>query len=112
MQESIIGTLRGTIKDSVSILEARVISTKPLQLQSVIDSALIIQESNMYPIDEQFQDIEKEAIVEYKSEVTGQPASQNVKITINNSIKTGEIFVVLQIDNGETCKYLLLSREG
>ena len=106
MQESIIGTLRGTIKDSVSILEARVISTKPLQLQSVMDSALIIQESNMYPIDEQFQDIEKEAIV------TGQPASQNVKITINNAIKTGEIFVVLQIDSGETCKYLLLSREG
>ena len=86
MQESIIGTLRGTIKDSVSILEAKVISTKPLQLQSVMDSALIIQESNMYPIDEQFQD--------------------------NNAIKTGEIFVVLQIDNGETCKYLLLSREG
>ena len=110
MQESIIGTLRGTIKDSVSILEAKVISTKPLQLQSVMDSALIIQESNMYPIDKQFQDIE--AIVEYKSEVTGQPASQNIKITINNAIKTGEIFVVLQIDNGETCKYLLLSREG
>ena len=115
MQESIIGTLRGTIKDSVSILEARVISTKPLQLQSVMDSALIIQESNMYPIDEQFQDIEKEAIVEYKSEVTGQPASQNVKITINNLSKEKlEIldellfrFEAIQVAEGK--KYVLLN---
>ena len=98
--------LQGT-KFNLAIKEAYVISLSPFELQCVTDNGLIISDSNLYPIGDRFGMQKKKATVYYNdTEMT----TKEIEIEIDNTIKVDDLFIVIEVDNGETCRYILLDR--
>lgn len=98
--------LNGT-KFDLAIKEAYVISLSPFELQCVTDNGLIISDSNLYPVGERFGIQKKKATVYYNdTEMT----IKEIEIEIDNTIKVDDLFLVIEVDNGETCRYILLDR--
>ncbi len=105
----IVQTLRNLNGTNVktNILEAFVTSIAPLKLECSTDNKLIISDSNLYPVSARFSSTMEKAIIYYKDSTSAE-----VEIEIDYSIKVGDLFAVMQVDNGETCRYLLLDRLG
>lgn len=93
----------------VSFIEAYVISLAPLELQAVTDNALIISDSNLLPVGEQFSAVTKKATI-YNGSADIDEDPQEVEIEIDNSIKDNDLFLLLEFSNSETCKYLIVDR--
>ena len=36
--------------------------------------------------------------------------TKEIEIEIDNTIKVDDLFIVIEVDNGETCRYILLDR--
>lgn len=95
------------IDAKINILEAFVTSIAPLKLECSTDNKLIISDSNLYPVSSRFSSTREKAIIYHKDNT-----SSEVEIEIDYSIKVGDLFAVIQVDNGETCRYLLIDRLG
>lgn len=93
--------------NKLCIKEAYVISTAPLKLECCTDNKLIISDSNLFPLSSRFFITRENAVIYYNNS-----ESTSVEIEIDNSIKIGELFVVLEVNNGETCRYMLIDRLG
>lgn len=98
--------LNGT-KFNLAIKEAYVTSLSPFELQCVTDNGLIISDSNLYPIGDRFGMKRKKAIVYYND---AEMTTKEIEIEIDNTIKVDDLFLVIEVDNGETCRYILLDR--
>lgn len=96
--------IKGFNKNNITFIEAFVISEQPLKLQCVTDNALIISDSNLLPLGERFSTVSKEAVIYSGDE------QQKVTIEINNDIKKDDLFLLIQFNTGETCKYLILDK--
>lgn len=102
---STIKGLNNNIK--LAFKEAYVISTTPLELQCTTDNGLIISDSNLYPVGNRFGVQRKKAILYYNDE---EMVSREIEIEMDNEIKINDLFIVIEVDNGETCRYILLDR--
>lgn len=100
----LIDVLRDLNVSNIQFIEAFVISSQPLKLQSVTDNALIISDSNLFPLGERFSTVTKDAII-YLNET-----AQEVQIEMNNDIKVDDLYLLIQFNTGETCKYIILDK--
>lgn len=101
---SLLSTLRGINGSSVSVIEAYAVTVNPLVLQSVTDNALKIYDSNLLPLGERFSKVSKDAVIYRDGE------EESIQIEIDNDIKADDLFVLLQFNMGETCKYYILDK--
>ncbi|MDO4301635.1 MAG: hypothetical protein Q4D26_09635 [Clostridia bacterium] len=88
--------------------EAYVISVTPLELQCTTDNGLVISDSNLFPIGNRFGTQRKKAVIYYNNEEDTTP--KEIEIEINNDININDLFLVIEVDNGETCRYILLDK--
>lgn len=100
----LIDVLRDLNMSNIQFIEAFVISVQPLKLQAVTDNALIISDSNLLPLGERFSTVMKDAVI------YTEDTQQNIQIEINNDIKKDDLFLLIQFNTGETCKYFILDK--
>jgi hypothetical protein len=104
LKPTLLQTLKSLQTSNIKFIEAFVISANPLTLQAVTDNALIINDDNLLPLGERFSTVKKEAVIYAGDE------EKSVQIEIDNNIRVDDLFIIIQFDTGETCKYLVLDK--
>lgn len=100
----LIDVIRDLNVSNIQFIEAFVISSQPLKFQAVTDNALIISDSNLLPLGERFSTVVKDAVIYTEG------TQQEIQIEINNDIKKDDLFLLIQFNTGETCKYFVLDK--
>lgn len=111
-KQSIVATFRmlNGGKYNIRCIEASVTSVQPLEFRAITDNALIIGDNNLLPISaERFSTVTKKAII-YSGSKDIDDNPQTVEIEIDNDIRVEDIFMLIEFDNGETCKYLVFDK--
>lgn len=111
-KQSLVSTIRAlsNAKYNIRFLEASVTSTQPLVFRATTDNALIIGDNSLLPLSaERFSTVTKKALI-YQISKDEDEEPQEVEIEIDNDIKVEDLFLLIEFDNGETCKYLVFDK--